>query len=150
MVTYAQTCFLSSINKVAPTKPSEPPPHRKVTREKNQTGPGAIKTYLYTLLKSFFHFVRYFWDLLTLGWTTTLRCRNDTDTGLMLDSNWEKWAVILPDRPTGTLRRALWKLGQNFTFLIFFFSLFTFEFKCIYLVLSYLINKFQRKDQQNR
>ena len=41
-----QAFFLSSISNVTPTKPSETPPHRKVTGERNQTG--AINTH-YTL-----------------------------------------------------------------------------------------------------
>ena len=51
-----QTCRLflrSSINKVAPTKPSEHPPHREVTGEMNQTG-GDQQLFILFLLKIFF------------------------------------------------------------------------------------------------
>ena len=36
------------------------------------------------------------WDLLTLGWISTLRCKDDSGTGSLLDPRWEKRTMNHP------------------------------------------------------
>ena len=73
-------------------------------------------------------------ESVTVGWTPTLRSGVESGTGLKLGPRQEKWAMNQKDRPTGTLRGALWNFGLIFTFSWFFdFSLLLFTLLIFYL-----------------